>query len=70
MPVHIRQIQIQQDQIVVIELCQIDALFPQIGGIGVQIGMGQHQFDAFGGGWVIFDQQYSHVSHSAQMDLV
>jgi hypothetical protein len=35
MPIHIQQVLIWQDQVIVIQLGQIDTLFPQIGGIYV-----------------------------------
>ena len=63
MSVHVRQVQVQQDQVVIIKFRQIDPLLAQVSGIDVQVGMGQHQFDAARGSWIVFDKQYTH-SHS------
>ena len=60
-PVHVRQIQIQQDQIIVVELGQIDALFAHVGAIDVVTGMGQHHFNAARRGRIILHKKDSHV---------
>ena len=64
MAVHIWQIQIQKNQIVVIKFCQIDPLFAKGRGVHVQICMGQHHIDAFGSRWIVLDQEYAHGFHS------
>ena len=56
MPIHVRQVQAQKDQVVVIQLRKIDPLFPQIRRIDVQLGVGQNQFDALRCCWVVFDE--------------
>ena len=61
MPAHVGQVQVQQDQVVVVKLGQIDPVFAQVGAIDVQIGMGQHQFDAARGRRVVFNQQNAHL---------
>ena len=40
---------------------QIDAFFAQVGRVNVEILRLQHQFDALGGGAIVFDQKYPHV---------
>ncbi|AYF01309.1 hypothetical protein PY32053_01682 [Paracoccus yeei] len=59
-PVHVGQVQVQQDQVVVIELGQVDAFFAHVRPIDVVIGMGQHQFDAARGGRIVLDKKNSH----------
>jgi hypothetical protein len=60
MPIHVRQVQIQEDQVIVIELGEIDPLLTQIGAVYVQVRVRQHEFNAARGGGVIFDQEDSH----------
>ena len=62
---HVGQIDVQQDQVVIIQLRKIDALFPHVRGINIQVRMGQHHFDAFGCGRIIFDQKDAHIFVSA-----
>ena len=59
-PVHVRQIEIEYDQIVVIELGKIDAFFAHIRRVDIEIGVRQHQFDAFRCRRIILDQKYPH----------
>ena len=44
--IHVRQIEIQKDQIVIIKFCQIDPFFTKRCRVDVQVGMGQHHIDA------------------------
>ena len=64
MPAHVRQVQVKQDQIVIVKLCQIDPVFAHIGAIDVQVGMGQHQFDRTRGRRIVFHKQNAHLSVS------
>jgi hypothetical protein len=59
---HVRQIQVQQDQVVVIDLAQIHALFAKIRRVDVEAFRLQHQLDGLRGGAVILDQQYAHAA--------
>ncbi len=45
-PGHVGQVEVEQDQVVVVKLRQIDPLLAQIGAVDIEVGMGQHQFDA------------------------
>jgi hypothetical protein len=71
-PVHVGKVQVEQDQVVVVELREIDPLFAEIGAIDVQVGMGQHQFDAARGGRIVLHQKNSHRTglriHSPDMN--
>ena len=42
---HVGQVQVQEDDVVVVELAEIDAFFPQIGGVDVETLGFQHQLD-------------------------
>src|SRR5262249_26167714 len=59
---HVRKIQIEQDDVVVVEFTEIDALFPQIGGVDVEALGLHHQLDRLSGGAVVLNQQYAHAS--------
>ena len=59
---HVRQIQIEQDDVVVVELAEIDAFFAEIGGVDVEALGLQHQLDRLSGGAVVLNQQYAHAS--------
>ena len=53
---HVRQVQVEQDDVVIVELAEIDALFAEVRRVDVEILGLEHQFDALRGGAVIFDQ--------------
>ena len=53
---HIRQIQIEQDDVVIIELAQIDALFAEVGRVDVEALRLEHQLDRLRGHAIVFDQ--------------
>ena len=58
--VHVGQVEIKEDNVIVIELAEIQALFSKVGAIDVKALSAQHQFDAAADGWIIFDQQNTH----------
>ena len=53
---HVRQVQVEEDDVVVVEFSEVDALFAQVGGVDVKILGLQHQLDALRGCAVVFDQ--------------
>src|SRR3981189_688427 len=59
---HVGQIEVEKDNVVVVEFSEIDAFFPEIGGVDVKTFGFQHQFDRLRDGAVIFYQQYAHAS--------
>ena len=59
--VHVRQVQVEKDQIVVVELREIDPLFAEVGRVDVEVGMAEHQLDAAGGRRIVLDQKNTHV---------
>jgi hypothetical protein len=59
-PGHVRQVQVQQDDVVIVQLREIDALLPQIGGVDIQIRVFEHHFDASGRSRIVFDEQNAH----------
>ena len=58
---HVGKVQIEEDDVVVVELAEIDALFAEIGRVDVEALGLEHQLDALRGGAVVFDQQYAHA---------
>ena len=58
---HVRQLKIQDNNVVVIKLTQIDPFFAEIGGVNVKAFAAEHQFDAARHGAVVFDQEYAHL---------
>ena len=58
--VHVRQVQVEKNQVVVVELGQIDAFLAEIRGVDVQIRVLQHQLDAFGRRRIVFDKEDAH----------
>ncbi len=58
---HVRQVEVQCDQVVIVELAEVQALFAEIGGVDVDAFGRQHELDAAGGGGIILDQQNAHA---------
>jgi hypothetical protein len=58
--VHVRQIEVQADDVVIVELPEVQALLAQVSRINVEAFPGQHQLDAFGSRRLVFDQQHTH----------
>src|SRR5256885_14479530 len=59
---HIRQVQVEQDNVVIVELSEVDAFFPEVRRIDVETLRFKHQLDRLRDGAVIFYQQYAHAS--------
>src|ERR1700704_1554789 len=59
---HIRQIEVEQDNIVVVKFSEIDAFFSEIRRIDVETLGLQHQLNRLRDGAVIFYQQNAHAS--------
>src|SRR5690606_20466807 len=57
---HVREIQVQKDDVVVVELAEIDAFFAQIGRIDVEALGLEHQFDALCRCTIVFNEQNAH----------
>jgi hypothetical protein len=53
---HVRKIEVEQNDVVVVKFAEIDALFAQIRGVHVEAFRLQHQLDALSCGAVILDQ--------------
>ena len=58
---HVGQLKIEHDDVVIVELAEVDALFAQIRRVDVEAFAAQHQFDAARHGAVVFDQEHAHV---------
>src|SRR5262249_19730507 len=61
-PRHVRQIQVEQDNVVIVELAEVDAFFAQIGRIDVEAFRLQHQLNRLSSGAVVLNQQHAHAS--------
>jgi hypothetical protein len=58
--VHVRQVQVEQDDVVVVELAEVEALFAEVRRIDVEpLGL-EHQLDPLGRRAVVLDQQNTH----------
>src|SRR5215467_7777289 len=58
---HVRQVQVEQDDVVVVKLAEIDAFFAQIGGVDVEALGLEHQLNRLSGGAVVLNQQNAHA---------
>src|SRR6266567_1427277 len=59
---HIRKVQIEEDDVVVVDLAEIDAFLAEIGRVDVEAPGFEHQFDRLRGGAIVFNQQYAHTN--------
>ena len=53
---HVGQVQVEQDDVVVVELAEVDALFAEIRRIDVEALGFEHQLDGLGGRAVVFNE--------------
>ena len=58
---HIRKIDIEENDVVIIKLAKIDPLFAEVGGVAIKAFRLQHQLDALSRRAIIFDQKNPHV---------
>src|ERR1700736_1427562 len=56
---HIRQVKIEQDYVVVIDLAEIDALLAELRRIDVEALGFEHELDGKRGGAIVLDKQYA-----------
>src|SRR6202042_649129 len=59
---HARQIEAEEDNILIVKFSEIDAFFPEVRRIDVETLGFEHQLDRLRDGAVIFYQQYAHAS--------
>src|SRR5215831_16532921 len=55
-PGHVREVQVEQDDVVVIELAEVDALFAEVRRVDVEALGFQHQLDRLRSRAIVFDQ--------------
>ena len=58
---HIRQVQIKEDNVVVVDFAEVDAFLAEIRRIDVEALGLQHQLDRLRRGAIVFNQQYAHA---------
>ena len=59
---HVGQVKVEKDNVVIIELTEIDAFFPEVRRIDVETLGFEHQLDRLRDSAVIFNQQNAHAS--------
>src|SRR5450759_3810943 len=59
---HIRQVQVKQDDVVIVQFAEIDSFFTEIGGVEVEALGFEHQLDRLLSGAIVFNDQYAHAS--------
>jgi hypothetical protein len=57
---YVRQSEVEDDQVVLIDLAEVDTVFPQVGREDIEPSGFQHQFDAASDLLIILDQQDPH----------
>ena len=60
-PAHVGEVQVEQNNVVVVDLAEVDALFTEVGLIDVKAFRLQHQLDALRGRAIVLDQKNPHV---------
>ena len=58
--VHVGQVQIEQDDVVIIQLAEIQAFFAEVGRVDIEAFGREHELDGLGRCRLVFDQQYTH----------
>ncbi len=59
---HVRKVQIEEDDVVVVDLAKIDPFLAEIGRVHVEALGFEHQLDRLRCGAIVFNQQYAHAS--------
>ena len=57
---HVGEVQVEENDVVVVELAEVDALFTEVRRVDVEALRFQHQLDALCGCTVVFYQQNAH----------
>src|SRR5579864_3191021 len=57
---HVRKIEVEKNDVVIVQLAEIEALFPEIGRVDVEALRPEHQLDALRGRRLVLDQQHAH----------
>jgi hypothetical protein len=57
---HVRQVQVKQNDVVIVQLAKVDAFFAKVGRVDIEPLRLEHQLDALRCCRVVFDQQNSH----------
>ena len=52
---HVRKVEIEEDDVVVVDLAEIDPFLAEIGGVDVEALRFEHQLDRLRGGAIVFD---------------
>ena len=54
-PLHIRQHEVEEDDVVVVDPCHFQTVLTQVGGVDVEALRFEHQLDRLRGGAIVFD---------------
>ena len=65
-PVDVRQQEVENDDVVIVELADLQAVFAEIGRVADEIFLAQHQLDAGGRRGIVLNQQYAHGNASGE----
>src|ERR1700730_15228129 len=66
---HIRQVQIEHDEVVIVQLAEVETLFPEISDVNVEAFGLEHQLNGPSSGNIVLNEQDTHVSASSQSEL-
>ncbi len=58
--VDVRQHQIEQDDVIIVQLADLQPVFAEISRIANEVLFAQQQFDTGGGGRVVLDEEHAH----------
>src|SRR4029079_12716067 len=59
---HVRKVQVEQDDVVVVELSEVDTLFAEIRRVDVEALGLEHQLNRLRSGAIVLNQQDAHAS--------
>jgi translation initiation factor IF-1 len=59
---HVRKVQVEEDDVVIVQLAEIDALFAEVRRVDIEALRLEHQLDALRRGAVVFNEKYAHLN--------
>src|SRR5690606_11247356 len=58
---HVRQVKVQQANVVIVELAKVDPFLAEVGGVDVEALRFEHQLDALCRRTIVFNEQNAHI---------